>query len=67
MRFHRRNEYYASTDDGRFIISRVFIRQQEFFEAWKGNQMLGLVEAGENRREAWKQAIAICEKASSST
>ena len=67
MRFHRRDEYYASTDDGRFIISRVFIRQQEFFEAWKDNQMLGSVEAGENRREAWKQAVKLCEKASSST
>ena len=48
MRFHRRDEYYASTDDGRFIICRVLVRDREVFKAWK-------------------EAVKLCEKASSST
>ncbi len=64
MRFHKRDEYYSSTEDHQFTICRIFIRQQEFFEAWKGKRRLAWVEAGENRREAWKQAIEICEKGS---
>ena len=67
MHFLKRDEYYSSTEDYQFTICRIFIRQQEYFEAWKGKEMLGWVEAGENRREAWQQAMKLCEKKSSST
>ena len=65
MRFTIRDEYYARTDDGQYHICRVFVQGQERFVAWKGKEMLAWVEAGENRREAWKQAIEICVSVSS--
>ena len=63
MRFTRIDDYASRA--GEFTICRVFVGGKERFVAWKGKEMLGWVEAGENRREAWKQAIAICEKESS--
>lgn len=64
MRFHRRDEYYASTDDGRFIICRVLVRDRELFEAWRVNEMIGHIEVNGDRSEAWKQAIALCKNKS---
>ncbi len=67
MRFHKRDEYYSSTEDHQFTICRIFIRQQEFFEAWKGKRRLGLVKVYQDRRAAWDQAVAMCAKESLST
>ena len=67
MRFLKRDEYYSSTDDGQYHICRIFIRQQEFFEAWEGKRRLGLVKVDQDRRVAWQKAVAMCAKESSST
>lgn len=64
MRFHKRDEYYSSTEDHQFTICRIFIRQQEFFEAWEGKRRLGHVHVGEDRRKAWQKAVAMCAKES---
>lgn len=63
MRFTRIDDYAARS--GEFTICRVFVGGKERFEAWHRKTMIAWVEAEENRREAWKQAIEICEKKSS--
>lgn len=51
MRFHRRGKFYSVSDDGRFIICRVLVRDRELFEAWRVNEMIGHIEVNGDRRK----------------